>query len=223
MTSVREVVPMWLRHRVMDIRGRGPYSGYPNRFKCIFIHIPKAAGTSVAMTLFGEPSRHVPYFEYERANAWKFKRYFKFAFVRNPWDRLVSAYTFLKKGGLNEQDRKWADFELSRFDDFESFVENWLTPENAKKWVHFLPQHYWVCNPHSQVMVDFVGRFENIDHDFQLVAARFGCSRSLSVINSSERRHYSFYYSPKMRQKVGAVYKEDIEIFQYRFEERSSC
>ena len=89
-----------LRMRIADLRGRGVYRGYPDEHRCVFIHIPKAAGTSLTKTLFAAPSRHLQYTEYERANPKKFKKYFKFTFVRNPYDRLFSAYSFLKKGGL---------------------------------------------------------------------------------------------------------------------------
>jgi hypothetical protein len=107
--DVKALVPFWLRYRIMELRGRGVYSDFADEFQCIFIHIPKTAGTSVARTLFGQGSRHVPYFEYEKVNGRKFNRYFKFAFVRNSWDRLVSTYFFLKKGGLNDMDRLWAE------------------------------------------------------------------------------------------------------------------
>ena len=119
-----------LRMRIADLRGRGVYRGYPDEHRCVFIHIPKAAGTSLTKTLFAAPSRHLQYTEYERANPKKFKKYFKFTFVRNPYDRLFSAYTFLKKGGLNELDRCWAEQNLASFPDFESFVRGWVTPEN---------------------------------------------------------------------------------------------
>ena len=55
-----------LRMRIADLRGRGVYSGYPNAHCCVFIHIPKAAGTSLTRTLFDSPSRHLHYTEYER-------------------------------------------------------------------------------------------------------------------------------------------------------------
>jgi hypothetical protein len=82
------------RMRLADLRGRGAYAGYPNRHRCIFIHIPKTAGASIALSLFNEPPRHVHYRDFEIANPDKFRRYFKFAFVRNPWDRLVSSYFY---------------------------------------------------------------------------------------------------------------------------------
>lgn len=216
---MRQRSPMWLRYRLMDLRGRGEYSYYADRFKCIFIHVPKVAGTSIAQTLFGQGSRHVPYYEYKVANGWKFRRYFKFAFVRNPWDRLVSAFFFLRKGGLSEPDRLWSMNNLAAFDDFESFVMGWLSRESVQAWVHFKPQHYWICDREQTVMVDFVGRYESIGSDFKLVADRLGCSRSLPLVNQSNHRHYSAYYSPEMRRKVAAVYREDVETFKYSFDE----
>ena len=82
--DVKSVVPMWLRYRLMELRGRGEFSHFADEHQCIFIHIPKAAGTSVTLTLFGKGSRHVPWFEYYQANPRKFRKYFKFAFVRIP-------------------------------------------------------------------------------------------------------------------------------------------
>ena len=137
-----------LRERIADLRGRGAYEGWPNAHRAIFIHIPKTAGSSVAQALFGG-SRHVPYFEYERINPRKFKRFFKFSFVRNPWDRLVSTFFFLKNGGMNEMDRRFAAENLAGYDNFAAFVEGWLNEKNIWSWIHFKPQHYYICDANS--------------------------------------------------------------------------
>ena len=106
------------RSRLADLRGRGVYAGYPNRHRCIFIHIPKTAGSSIVEMLFNEPSRHIPYFVYRDANPEKFRQFFKFAFVRNPWDRLVSTYFFLREGGVNEDDRRWSNAHFEPLREF---------------------------------------------------------------------------------------------------------
>lgn len=215
--SLRQITPMWLRYRIMDLRGRGVYSHYANRYKCIFIHIPKAAGTSVAQTLFGQGSRHVPYFEYEKANPWKFRRYFKFAFVRNPWDRLVSTYFFLKHGGISELDISWARENLSSYANFADFVKNGLSKESILSWVHFKPQHYFICDQTMKVKVDFVGRFESINRDFDAVACRLGCDRRLKMLNAGDHASYAKYYDADIREIVGRVYRRDIALFGYEF------
>src|SRR5947208_3465937 len=115
-----------LRMRIADLRGRGVYAGYPNRHRCIFIHIPKTAGSSIALSLFGEQLEHITYRDYQIANPRKFDRYFKFAFVRNPWDRVVSSYFFLRNGTMDEGNRAEAERLLAGYSDFGSFVRGWL-------------------------------------------------------------------------------------------------
>lgn len=212
---LKDLLPLTVRMRIADLRGRGLYSHYADAHHCIFIHIPKAAGSSVALTLFGQPSRHIPWQDYARANPRKFAQYFKFTFVRNPWDRLVSTWAFLRKGGMNEQDRHWADTVLCHYPDFDSFVHGWLSPQSIQSWVHFRPQHTFFCDAHGQAQVDFVGRFERLEQDFAVVAERLGCSRPLARVNASERGDYRRYYTPEMRRIVAEVYARDIELLGY--------
>lgn len=217
MMALANLMPLGIRARVADLRGRGVYSGYPNRERCIFIHIPKTAGTSVAQTLFGEASRHVPYIEYQKANPAKYRRFWKFTFVRNPWDRLVSTFFFLKGGGLNEMDRAWSEQTLAGFTEFEDFVRSWLNPITASSWVHFRPQAEFILDRQDNVMVDFVGRFERLSEDYSVIAGRLGKNTSLPVVNSSAHDHYSSYYTPETREIVGQVYARDVAAFGYGF------
>lgn len=214
---LKKVIPLELRARLADLRGRGVYSGYPNKHKCIFIHIPKAAGTSVTNALFGPVSRHVPYFEYERANPSKFTKYYKFTFVRNPWDRLLSAYIFLKKGGLNEMDRAWAEENLARFESFEQFVVEWVNEENVWSWAHFIPQYHFVCDKSGAMKMDFVGRQENIDKDFDVIKKQLGLEVELPVLNQTRVRSHHESYTEETREIVARVYARDIELFNYEF------
>ena len=205
------------RMRIADLRGRGVYSGYPDVHRCVFIHIPKAAGTSLTRTLFDSPSRHLHYTEYQRTNPRKFQQYFKFTFVRNPYDRLFSAYTFLKKGGLNELDRTWAQQHLSAYSDFDSFVHGWVSPENIQTWTHFKPQHFWICDASLNLKVDFVGRFEQMDADVAVVQARLGMPVArLPKINVTNRpRSAEEAYTAEMRAIVAQVYQTDFKLFAY--------
>jgi hypothetical protein len=208
---------MQWRMRLADLRGRGVYAGYPNQYRCVFIHIPKTAGSSIVLSLFGEGSRHVSYREYESANPKKFRRYFKFAFVRNPWDRLVSSYFYLRNGGSGGQDQVWFEQNLVGYTDFTSFVRCWLTKENIWSWTHFKPQYYFICDPDLRPRMDFLGRVETIDADFQYVCERLGIAAELKRTNPSNHGHYSQYYTDELRERVATVYAKDIAIFGYEF------
>lgn len=203
--------------RLADFRHRGVFSGYPDQNRCIFIHIPKAAGTSVTRTLFRADSRHLNYMDYQRANPRKFKKYFKFTFVRNPWDRLFSAYSFLARGGMNDLDHAWAGKNLSNYPDFESFVHGWVNEKNIWSWVHFKPQHWWLCDGRHRIQVDFVGRFEQMDKDVSFVQQRLGLPiQPLPKINVTEKaKHATNHYTPETQQIVAQVYQTDIKLFGY--------
>jgi len=209
---------MHWRARIADLRGRGVYAAHANDHGCIFIHIPKTGGSSVAQILFGKESRHISWDEYYIANPVKFRRLYKFAFVRNPWDRLVSTYFFLKNGGLNYLDRDWADRNLSGYPDFASFVRGWVSDVNINSWVHFRPQWQFVARETGELMVDYVGRFEKIDESFQDVARALNIKAELPMTNKGSHRHFTDYYDDETKEIVRKVYIRDIELFDYRFD-----
>ena len=63
----------------------------------------------------------------------EFNDYYKFTFVRDPWDRLASAYYFLKDGGFHENDKKWYKENLKEYNNFDDFVNNWVNKKNIYK------------------------------------------------------------------------------------------
>lgn len=207
--------PLW-RVRLANLRGRGIYAGAPDAHRCIFIHIPKTAGSSIADALFGAVSRHIPYTEYLRASPRKFRAYFKFAFVRNPWDRLVSTWFFLKKGGMNEADRVWSEAHLAPYADFDSFVRHGLGRPEVQAWAHFRPQADFILAPDGTVMVDFVGRYEQLSGDFAIVARRLGVNAVLPAHNASNHAHFASYFTAESAAIVAQIYARDAYAFGYQ-------
>lgn len=186
--------------------------------RCIFVHIPKAAGVSVSKKLFGcLGGGHSPIADFAQVfSPTEFEDYFKFTFVRNPWDRLLSAYVFLSKGGFNGDDAEWAQRNLAPYSDFKGFVRGWVNEKNIWTKQHFYPQSYFL-KIDDRLAVDFVGRFENIDEDFATIARRLGVDARLEHLNSSGNKDYHDYYDEECAEIVASAYREDIALFDYRF------
>ncbi|WP_419174090.1 sulfotransferase family 2 domain-containing protein [Desulfosediminicola sp.] len=205
---------------------KGIYKGYTytcfDNTKSIFVHIPKAAGISVCDSLYNSfAGGHTTLAEYEVIFSRKdFQNYFKFAFVRNPWDRLFSAYTFLRKGGFNEVDQKWMQDNIADYKCFKSFVMDWLSQDNVSKKVHFLPQSTMLKSLDGNgIGVDFVGRYENLEEDFNYVRERIRSGRKLVKLNQTNRfpGYYKEYYDSEMIKKVELIYKEDLDLLGYKY------
>lgn len=201
------------------------YSYKPfDRYRCIFVHIPKTGGISVSRALFGNlAGGHATIRHYQMVFApEEFNRYFKFAFVRNPWDRLYSAYRFLKQGGMNTRDAQWASNNLSRYESFKEFVLDWVTPENIYHYDHFVPQTDFIYLPgRSHNPLDFIGRFEQLEKNFDKICARLGIHAQLEHRNRTDSNETSSYrdaYDLTTRARVSEVYRMDIEMLGYVFE-----
>lgn len=207
--------------QALRLRDTHEWSSYKpfDQSKSIFVHVPKCAGIAVNKALYGNlAGGHTSLDEYinifEPSN---FTSYFKFTFVRNPWDRVVSAYTFLQKGGFNKWDRTFFDDELSRYDNFHDFVRNWLTPENITKHHHFKPQYSYIIDKYNRVSVDYIGYFENIEDDFEIIKKKIGVDARLEKKNAVNRKSYTDYYDDETIAIVESVYEKDIKLFNYCF------
>jgi hypothetical protein len=193
-----------------------------DELECIFVHIPKAAGVSVNRELFGNlGGAHRTVRTYKRVfGPVRFKKYFKFTFVRNPYSRLLSAYRFLKRGGFCDVDKEWAEENLGQFHSFPEFVHEWLTPESIMTYNHFRPQFMYLCDRSFEPEVDFIGRFESIDEDFEKVCQHLNISRKLKKYNrdSEKEEHWTEFYTDRELEKVYQIYKKDFELFNYSAE-----
>jgi hypothetical protein len=190
--------------------------------KCFFVHIPKCAGTSIRRSLFDRKGGHPP-LETLRTMVPKevFDRSFKFTFARNPWDRLVSAFFFLKKSEV-ERNRRFARRHLSAYSDFDSFVRQWVTPKSVWRFTHFYPQCHFICID-QRLGVDFVGFYENLAEDFAIIAKKIGRPTALVEENrlGGREKDYQKYYNDETRNIVAEAYAEDIALLGYSFDNSS--
>lgn len=188
--------------------------------KCIFVHVPKTGGTSIKKALFGtRGAGHRSLRSYKIIfRKREFSDYFKFAFVRNPWDRVVSAYEFLRKGGMNESDKEWSNRIMPQYKGFNDFVTNWLDQKNIYNEVHFVPQYEFLRLGNTDPKVDYIGKFERLEKDFEKICNKLNKQCSLRHENkSSKDTEYREYYNERTRKIVGYIYEKDVELFEYSF------
>lgn len=188
--------------------------------KFIFAHIPKVAGISVRSAL--EPfadgqSAMLRDTTHETLPALiarhpDMKGFFKFTFVRNPWDRLVSFY-------FNAREKLARTYPQMQSVDFDGMLR--LLDRNVE-WVRELhvvrPQREFIRDGNGELLADFVGRFERLPGDFAHACARAGIEPVLPKKNASSHGPYAGYYSDWSRGFVSGRYREDIEEFGYQFE-----
>src|SRR5262245_15508620 len=203
----------------------------------IFIHVSKAAGTSVqralqpyaalppshmaarrALRLLGVnhwgPAGWRVYREHASARTirahmprGRFEQYFSFAFVRNPWDWMVSLYAYLLNTPSHRHHerivamsglREYIEFEIGR----------------GKR-----SQHEFICDQDGRVMVDYVGRFESLQEHFADVCRHLGVAADLPHVNGSAHRDYRRYYKDHATiNLVAEHFQKDIELLGYTFE-----
>jgi hypothetical protein len=190
------------------------------RNKCIFVHIPKCAGKSISQSLFGNQGfAHTNAREYRIIFGNKFDKIYKFTIVRNPWDRLVSAFYYLKSGGYNKKDKKWYNKHISKYGDFNEFVREWLNEKNIYRGIHFYPQRYFLCDDGHKLLVDYIGKFEKLDYEFNYLKNKLNIKSNLQHINSSKRKYkdYRKFYNDETQDIVAKVYDKDIKLFDYNF------
>ena len=194
---------------------------YPQPFtqrSCLFIHVPKCAGSSVCAALFdGWSPGHLPLYWYEQQFPKQFAGSFKFAFVRDPLERAYSAYAFLRGNELSLRDRP-AQKLVSHYRDFDDFVARWLRPETIHRQLHFAAQTDFLTDSFGRLALDFIGYQEHLERDFQRVCEQVGGAVLLPHINSSQQRRTAparDFCSVRTRRLVRRVYQRDYEMLGY--------
>jgi hypothetical protein len=190
----------------------------------VFVHIPKAAGTSINLALYGQFMGHVRAADIAQWGSAKLQALPSFAVTRNPWDRLVSAYRFVRRGrglggGFQATVRGAGRFQRPQFDTFDSFVTRWLSKQDVGRLDEiFQPQSAFVCDAQGNLLVDHVGRVENLEPTYGFIREHLGRVPMVEQANrSGDRVDYSDFYTPELAKLVGTIYCRDVEMFGYQF------
>jgi hypothetical protein len=135
----------------------------------------------------------------------QFSSFFKFAFVRNPFDRFVSYCSFMT--------RFQGEFLARPQRVMAHFLQN-----PPRQHVLFWPQHSFIASPDGKLLTDYVGRVEEMQQSYDEIARRIGIpSSELGRVNASKRNDYRSYYTPPLVNGVAKLYARDLELFGYEF------
>ena len=211
------------------------------KYNFLFVHIAKTGGTSVRAAL--NPLRwrdpyYVPIFLCSKLSKLtghrigvKFPRHakviaakemlprelfdhlFKFAFVRNPWDLQISSYHHI---------RRERPHLLAGINDFEQFLRWKLDP--ARPYQYHIDtsielQSDYLVDLNGKIIVDFIGKYEQLQEDFDEVCRRIGItSKTLPhKRKATDRGDYRQYYNDDTARLVADYFRRDIENFSYSF------
>jgi hypothetical protein len=202
------------------LRSRSVLTPWNQAHQALFIHIPKTAGTSVLASLGAPPvfDTHAP----ARALAYSYPDFFaqayKFAFVRNPWDRFSSAFHFMKHGTDWPMQQQWAERNIGDMD-FPEFTHRLRSPMFRAQVMaerFFWPQCFWLrgCG-----RIDLL-RFERLEEEVMRVGERLSIDRapSLPHMRKSAKPDFRTLYDDRMIDIVADLYRQDITALDYRFE-----
>lgn len=196
-----------------------------HKWRTVFVQVPKNASSAIHRIMENQTDSHHDHMTYldilSQHDPELIESYYSFAICRNPYDRLVSAYEFLKQG-----DSGWEHSDLS----FEELINHFY-----KQGLHFYrhydvffwPQHRFVTIK-KIVLVDKVIKYETLDEEWPEVQQKIMSSvpprfsplpPTLSVENASTNRignkDWESYYTPELKEKVYELYQRDFEIFGY--------
>ncbi len=199
----------------------------------VFVHVRKAAGTSLRQILEqvslpknnqlwnkllsrnGFPidyhqysfRKHDPLITAEKSMpSNKFKQYFKFAFVRNPWDRLVSEFEYIKTQSSHSRHKKLMVMT------FEQYIEY-----QAKRSAAF--QYDALAKKDGTLGMDYIGRFEQLHDSLAEISGqiKLDCTQ-IPHINKLKKAPYQSYYTDQTAEQVAQLWSKDIETFAYQFD-----
>ena len=200
----------------------------------LFVHIYKNAGTSITrallpyatnMRLYQIDSQlrrfgaSLPFYTNPRPYDWhitaselvtkmgwiNYKAYFSFAVVRNPWDWQVSLYSYTLQAPHHHQHAL-----VRNLGSFPEYIR-WRCSQEVRY------QRDFIYSKDGELLVNFVGRFEHLEADFQTLCSCIGISAQLPRRNASNRTQYRDYYDDASAELVRQAFEPDIGLFGYDF------
>lgn len=189
----------------------------------IFVHVPKCAGNTIFQWTFGKIAYfgHSPILHIKKILGDIFEKVFIFSIVRNPYDRLLSAYTYLKQPHENESwisiwGQSWSIKCVSQYPTFKDFVMNFN--ESMKCELHFRPQFQFLYLPPNDLHVNLLMKFEELPNYFAALKEMLRIDKPIpkEKVNATQHLDWREVYTDEMLKIVNKYYETDFQIFRYK-------
>lgn len=211
------------------------------KYNFIFFHVPKAAGTSILAGLKhnlgksvkknGRNRKLAAFLRRKYKILWPnhvqcrllkdyfgekvYQDLFKFAFIRNPWDRTVSFYHYTKQ-------KEPAIYKKLNME-MPPFSKNILKSKSFGDWVRNYkiagPQYNFLTSKSGELLVDYIGKTENVQTDLSYICGLLNIPNiKIDQLNTTTRKDYRHYYDAETAEIVAQQLKKDIDFFGYDFD-----
>lgn len=190
-------------HRTLRERYLRPY---------VFIHINKTGGSSIERALGAGLDHSTALEKYRQLGDRAWQKKFTFTIVRNPWDKVVSHYHYRVKtnqSSLGDKPIPFRDWLLRCYVDRD--------PNYYDQPRMFMAQQDWLVDEEGNPLVEFIGKFENMEADFASICQRLSVQATLGHAKPSNRGKYQSYYDDETRALVAEHFASDLVAFGYEF------
>ena len=205
-----------------------------HRYRCLSVHIPKTGGNSINRVFGIDWQDHKDLARYrEKLGEERFRAYFKFAVVRNPWERLLSDYNYQVRKSRPGSTRLLVHDAAGRgglrgVGAAGARAGGGLPPaglggRRLRGDPPFQPSDR-LADRGWPAGVDHVARLETIDADMRHILQHLGLPGGrIPRRNRRFHLHYAWYYDEPTRELVARYYADDVVAFGYRFEPGPLC
>jgi hypothetical protein len=199
-----------------------------HKYKCIFIHIQRTAGSSIEKWIcdddwwfIDKSTKHMLASQTKELYKEYWDDYFKFSFVRNPWNRMGSMFLNTEYYNISTNG--------SGIIDISKYKEKWGFPILVENDYRFSKREDVTNDRHIENQVygnildeelDFIGKFENLQQDIQFIKDKLNIANDFNfhLMKSDNSKNYTEYYDDKTKEEVYNLYKNDIVKYNYDFD-----
>jgi hypothetical protein len=142
----------------------------------------------------------------------RFNNSYKFCFVRNPYDKIVSRYHFNDNRLMNKTNLTFDEFVLALYHKYLANYDN--MDHNVIS--HFMSQYDYCFDNNGVKIVDDIYKFENFEEDMLTIMLKFNIHKEIPHHNQTTHDHWSKYFTnPVTEAIIYCIYKKDFDVFGY--------